>query len=74
MRYLRGAFEQRSKEVIAESDYFIIIYDGKSKGTENEKKLVEKTKKPFHYEILETSDYERSVEWDLDNVDRAFLD
>lgn len=61
MQYLRGAFEQRSKEIIAEADYFIIIHDGISKGTENEKILVEKSGKPFHYEILERTKYDRSV-------------
>ena len=68
MQYLRGAFEQRSKEIIAESDYFIIIHDGESKGTANEKKLVEKSKKPFHYEVLKVSNYTRSVGFDV-NID-----
>lgn len=72
MQYLRGAFEQRSKEIIAEADYFIIIHDGISKGTLNEKKLVEKSGKPFHYEILEQSKHNRSVGFnikdDWDNV------
>jgi hypothetical protein len=73
MQYLRGAFEQRSKEIIAEADYFIILHDGESKGTANEKKLVEKSGKPFYYEVLEKSLFERSVgfnikqDWD-DNV------
>ena len=61
MQYLRGAFEQRSKEIIAESEYFIIIHDGESKGTRNEKILVEKSGKPFHYEVLEPTIYDRSV-------------
>ena len=72
MQYLRGAFEQRSKEIISEADYFIIIHDGKSKGTANEKILVEKCKKPFYYEVLEPSIYDRSVgfnikeDWDFE--------
>ena len=61
MQYLRGAFEQRSKEIVKDADYFIIIHDGKSKGTANEKILVEKSGKPFHYEILEISEYKESV-------------
>tara|TARA_Y100000310_G_C20140579_1_gene560080 strand:+ start:58 stop:540 length:483 start_codon:yes stop_codon:yes gene_type:complete len=76
MQYLRGAFEQRSKEIIAESDYFIIIHDGESKGTANEKKLVEKSGKPFYYEIIEPTIYDRSVgfnikeDWDFEkNID-----
>jgi hypothetical protein len=73
MQYLRGAFEQRSKEIVADSDYFIIIHDGKSKGTANEKTLVEKSGKPFHYEILESTMYDRSVgfnikdDWDFND-------
>lgn len=65
MQYLRGAFEQRSKEIIAEADYFIIIHDGVSQGTKNEKKLVEKSGKPFHYEVLEVSKYDRSVGFNI---------
>ena len=53
LKYLRGAFEQRSLEVIALSDEFLIIHDGKSKGTINEKVLCEKSGKPIQYEILE---------------------
>ena len=75
MQYLRGAFEQRSKEIIAEADYIIILHDGESKGTANEKKLVEKIGKPFHYEIVEPTKYDRSVgfnikdDWDCLNTD-----
>jgi len=71
MMYLRGAFEQRSKEVVAEADYFIIIHDGISKGTLNEKILVEQSGKPFQYEMVEPTKYNRSVgfnikkDWDL---------
>jgi hypothetical protein len=72
MRYLRGAFEQRSKEIVATCDEFLIIHDGQSKGTANEKRLVEKSGKPYQYETLEPSEYTRSVgfnidkEWDSD--------
>lgn len=65
MQYLRGAFEQRSKEIIAEADYFIILHDGESKGTANEKKLVEKSGKPYHYEIIEPTKYDRSVGFNI---------
>ena len=65
MQYLRGAFEQRSKEIVADADYFIILHDGKSKGTLNEKILVEKTGKPFHYEILEPTQFDRSVGFNI---------
>jgi hypothetical protein len=72
-KYLRGAFEHRSKEIIAEGDYFVTIHDGKSKGTANEHKLVVKSGKPYHYEVLENTPYERSVgfnvkdDWSKDN-------
>jgi hypothetical protein len=64
-RYLRGAFEQRSIEIIKECDYFIIIHDGKSKGTANELALVKKSGKPYHYEVLENTPYERSVGFNI---------
>ena len=66
MRYLRGAFEQRSKEIVKICDEFIIIHDGESKGTANEKKLVEKSGKPFQYELLDVSEYDRSVGFNVD--------
>lgn len=76
MQYLRGAFEQRSKEIVQAADYFIIIHDGVSKGTSNEKKLVEKSGKPYHYEVLQPTKYERSVgfnvkeDWDTKDDDK----
>lgn len=79
MQYLRGAFEQRSKEIIADADYFIIIHDGISQGTSNEKKLVEKSGKPFHYEVLEKTKYNRSVgfnvkdDWDFKEDENDIL-
>ena len=66
MQYLRGAFEQRSKEIIKEADFFVIIHDGDSRGTANEKKLVEKSGKPFFYQILEASKYDKSVGFNID--------
>lgn len=66
MRYLRGAFEQRSKEIIAICEEFLVIHDGQSKGTANELKLVEKSGKPFQHEKLEVSPYSRSVGFNID--------
>jgi hypothetical protein len=60
-KYFRGAFERRSKEIVKESDFFLIIHDGESKGTANEFKLVKKSGKPFSYELLEKTPYQRSV-------------
>ena len=78
MQYLRGAFEQRSKEIIVEADAFLVIHDGKSKGTENELKLVKKSGKPFRYEVLEKAEFSKSVgfniekEWDEGLDDFSF--
>ncbi len=81
-RYLRGAFEHRAKEIIQESSHFVCIHDGISKGTANELKMVRKTGKPYFYQVLENTPYERSVgfnvkqEWSMDKkeqVDRNTL-
>jgi hypothetical protein len=64
-QYLRGMFEQRSKEIIRESDYVIVIHDGKSKGTLNEKILLEKTGVPFHYEVLDITPHDKSVGFNI---------
>ena len=64
-RYLRGAFEHRSKEIIKESDYFMIIHDGISKGTSNEFELVKKSNKPYSYDKLENTPFERSVGFNI---------
>jgi len=67
MRYLRGAFEQRSIEIVKTCDAFLVIHDGESKGTANELKLVEKSGKPYKYEQLEKSEYDRSVAFNIEN-------
>lgn len=64
-RYLRGAFEHRSKEVIRECSHFLLIHDGASKGTANELKLVKKSGKPYLYEVLEVTPYQRSVGFNI---------
>jgi len=74
-RFLRGAFEHRSKEAVKNADVFLIIHDGKSKGTRNEKILVEKSGKPFDYVVLEKTEYKRSVgfnikkDWGSEKID-----
>ena len=65
MQYLRGAFEQRSKEVIQEVDYLIFIHDGISKGTKNEFALYKQTGKPYHYEVLKPTEFDRSVGFNI---------
>jgi hypothetical protein len=81
LQYMRGAFEQRSMEVIALSDAFLIIHDGKSKGTLNEKILCEKSRKPIQYELLVPSpfkassgfiDEDWSVDWNLEELGEEF--
>lgn len=73
-RYLRGAFEHRAKEIVVESTHFVCVHDGVSKGTANELIMVKKTGKPYIYEVLENTPYERSVgfnvtkEWGSDDM------
>ena len=75
MQYLRGAFEQRSKEIIVEADEFLVIHDGESKGTANELQLVKKSAKPYVYEILEKAEFQKSVgfnvkeDWGIEDID-----
>ena len=65
MQYLRGAFEQRSREIVNICDEFLIIHDGQSKGAANEKLLAEKSGKPMQYECLDVSPYQRSVGFNI---------
>ena len=64
-RYLRGAFARRSQFIIAESDFFVIVHDGESKGTENEFKQAQKSGKPFIYVRLKKTKYKRSVGFNI---------
>jgi hypothetical protein len=78
MRYMRGAFEQRSKEIVALAHAFLVIHDGKSKGTANEKKLCEKSCKPMRYEVIEPSEHKSSVgfideDWDYEISEAEFI-
>ena len=71
-KYLRGAFERRSKEIIKEADQFLVIHDGTSKGTQNELALVVKSGKPYKYHVLEPTPYARSVGFNIkDDWDKA---
>jgi hypothetical protein len=81
-KYLRGAFEHRSKEVLRDSDFSIFIHDGKSKGTANEVALCKKMKLPHSEYTLEPTTFESSVgfpvleEWNVDlrDVDAVLKD
>ena len=52
-QYLKGAFDHRSRAIVAASDFVLVIHDGKSKGTANEHELVQRLKKPHKYITLE---------------------
>lgn len=65
-KYLRGAFEHRSKAVLADCNYSVFIHDGKSKGTANEIALAEKMKIPHQVYSLTVTNYKSSVGFDID--------
>jgi hypothetical protein len=65
-KYLRGAFEHRSKEVFRDSDRAVFIHDGKSKGTSNEVKLAEKMGVPYTYHQLDRTNYRASVGFEIE--------
>lgn len=79
-KYLRGAFEHRSKDVLQDSDHSVFIHDGKSKGTSNELKLAKKMNIPATYHQLDKPKYKKSVgfnietDWDKLNLDNINLD
>ena len=64
-KYLRGAFEHRSRDVLKDADRAIFIHDGESKGTSNEVKLADKMKIPYTYHKLKKTEYENSVGFDI---------
>ena len=65
-KYLRGAFERRSKDVLSDSDVSVFIHDGKSKGTSNEIKLADKMGLVKSVHVLDVSRYESSVGFEID--------
>lgn len=54
-KYLRGAFEHRSKQVINGSDFVLLVHDGVSQGTKNELDLTRKSTKPYRYIVMQPS-------------------
>ena len=64
-KYLRGAFEHRSKDVLKDGDRAIFIHDGKSKGTANELKLAEKMNVAYTYHELEKTNFKNSVGFEI---------
>ena len=65
-KYLRGAFEHRSRDVLKDADRAIFIHDGKSKGTTNELKLAKKMNIPHIFHELEATKYKHSVGFEID--------
>jgi len=66
-RYLRGAFEKRGKFILENSDWILIIHDGKSKGTYNEWQMTKKHKKPFIYVNIPVIKNGRDVGWNIED-------
>lgn len=71
-KYLRGAFEHRSRDVFKDCDRAIFIWDGKSKGTSNELTMCKKMKLPYSFHEVAPTPYNVSVgfetdqDWDID--------
>ena len=73
-RYLRGAFERRSKDVLRDSDYAIFIHDGSSKGTHNEILLAEKMGIPHSVHELNRTPFRSSVGFPVDEEWKPDID
>lgn len=74
-KYLRGAFHNRSKDVLNDSDFSVFIHDGESKGTLNEMKLAKKFNKSYTYHELKPPKHDKSVGFDIDvDWDKLELD
>ena len=65
-KYLRGAFEHRSKAVFENCERVVFIWDGKSKGTSNELALAKKKNIPYSFHELKPTPYKASVGFDID--------
>lgn len=65
-KYLRGAFERRSKAVLRDAGFAVFIHDGKSKGTSNEITLAEKMNIPHAVYHLPETPYQHSVGFEIE--------
>ena len=65
-KYLRGAFEHRSKDVLNDSDHSIFIHDGRSKGCSNEMKLAKKMNLEHTVHTLEITRFKTSGGFEID--------
>ncbi len=66
-RYLRGAFEHRSRDVFKDCTRAIFIHDGKSRGTTNEHRMAVKLGLPLSFFELEIPEYRTSVGFEPDS-------
>ena len=64
--HLRGAFDHRSRAIIADSDFVLLVHDGVSKGTANEYKLVQKLQKPHRYVTMTPSGHSQYTQPELE--------
>lgn len=65
-KFLRGAFEHRSKDVIKDSDFSVFIHDGESKGTNNEIALAKKMEVPHIVHTIKKPAFRNSVGFEID--------
>lgn len=70
LRFFKGAFERRSRQIMSSSDYFLIIHDGHSKGTMNELKMLEEAKLPYKYIKIQKED---NKDYDTFDWNETFL-
>jgi len=66
-KYSRGAFQHRSILTIEDSDYVILIHDGKSKGTKNEFNLVRRFGKLYTYHLIKIQ--KENIDANIDQFD-----
>ena len=64
-KFLRGAWEHRTREVFNDCDCAIFIHDGKSKGTANELKIAKRMGLPITQHHLEEAPFDASVGFDI---------
>ena len=64
-KYLRGAFEHRSRDVLQDGDRAIFVHDGKSKGTSNEVKMAKKMNIPHTFHEIEKTEHKSSVGFEI---------
>ena len=65
-RYLRGAFEHRSIEVLKDADRAVFIHDGESKGTSNEQRLAVKMGVPYTLYTIPRTEFTSSVGFEIE--------